>query len=57
MNESEIVRIAVRASMATLFAALACFMTLFLVAAAMSSDINLPGVRVNDVVGPGGGGD
>ena len=49
MNEHEIVRIAVRASMAAVGVALACIMTLFLLAAAMSSDINIPGVRVGDV--------
>ena len=57
MNETEIVRIAVRASMATLFAAVACFLTLFFVAAAVSSDINIPGVQVSDVVGSRRGGD
>ena len=49
MNEHEIVRLAVRASMAAVGAVLACITVLFLLAAAMSSDINIPGVQVSDV--------
>ena len=49
MNEHDIVRLAVRASMTAVGWALACIMALFLLAAAMSSEINIPGVQVSDV--------
>ncbi|HYH50224.1 MAG TPA: hypothetical protein VEG38_11825 [Acidimicrobiia bacterium] len=49
MNEHEIVRIAVRASMTVVGWMLLGIMALFLLAAAMSSDINIPGVQMSDV--------
>ena len=49
MNEQEIVRLAVRVSMAAVGWVLVGIMALFLLAAAMSSDINIPGVQVSDV--------
>ena len=47
MNEKEVIRIAVRASMAAIGAVLACILALFLLAAAVSPRINIPGVRVS----------
>jgi hypothetical protein len=46
VNEKEVIRIAVRASMAAMGAVLACILALFLLAAAVSPRINLPGIRV-----------
>ena len=46
MNESEVVRIAVRASLACIGAVVACMLALFLLAAAVSPRVNLPGIRV-----------
>ncbi len=45
MNEQEIVRIAVRASMAAMGAMLACILAMFLMAAAVSPDVNIPGIK------------
>ena len=47
MDEKEVIRIAVRASMAAMGAMLACILTLFLLAAAVSPRINIPGIGVN----------
>ena len=47
MDEKEVIRIAVRASMAAIAAVLACTMALFLLAAAVSPRINIPGVHVS----------
>ena len=44
MNEHEIVRIAVRASMAAMGAMLAAILALFLMAAVVSPDVNIPGI-------------
>jgi hypothetical protein len=49
MNEQEIVRIAVRASMTAVGWALLCMTALFLLAAAMSSNVDIPGVQMSDV--------
>ena len=57
MNEKEVIRIAVRASMAAMGAMLAAILTLFLLAAAVSPRINVPGIHVSrsSVVSPHGG--
>jgi hypothetical protein len=55
LNEKEIVRIAVRASMAAMGAMLACILAVFLMAAAMSPDINVPGIHLSRVSGPPSG--
>ena len=47
VNEQEITRIAVRASMACIGVTLACIMALFLMAAAVSPRINIPGIHVS----------
>jgi hypothetical protein len=47
VDEKEVIRIAVRASMAAIGAVLACILTLFLLAAAVSPRINIPGVHVS----------
>jgi hypothetical protein len=54
VDEQEVIRIAVRASMAAIGAVLACIMALFLLAAAVSPRINIPGIHVsrNSVVNP-----
>ena len=46
VNEQEIVRIAVRASMAAMGAMLACILALFLMAALVSPDVNIPGISL-----------
>ena len=43
MDEKEVIRIAVRASMAVIGAMLACILALVLLAAAVSPRINVPG--------------
>jgi len=57
VDEKEVIRIAVRASMAAIAAVLACIMALFLLAAAVSPRINIPGIHVShhSVVGPSSG--
>jgi hypothetical protein len=47
VDEKEVIRIAVRASMAAIAAVLACIMALFLVAAAASPRINIPGIHLS----------
>jgi hypothetical protein len=47
VDEKEVIRIAVRASMAAIGAVLACIMALFLLAAAVSPRINIPGIHVS----------
>ena len=55
LNNDEIIRIAVKASLATVGATLALVMALYLFAAAVSPSVNLPGVRVhNSVTRPAG---
>ena len=54
-NEKEIVRIAVQASMAAMGAMLACILAVFLMAAAMSPDINVPGINLSRISGPPSG--
>jgi len=57
VNEKEVIRIAVRASMAAMGAMLAAILMLFLLAAAVSPRINVPGLHVSrsSVVSPQGG--
>ena len=45
MNEREIIRIAVRASLAAIGAMVACIVALSLMAAVVSPDINIPGIH------------
>lgn len=45
MDQSEVVRIAVRATLAVVAATLACILALFLLAAAVSPRINVPGIH------------
>ena len=47
MNEKEITRIAVRASMAVIGVTLACIMAMFVMAAAVSPRINIPGIHLS----------
>lgn len=47
LNNDEILRIAVKASLATVGATLALVMALYLFAAAVSPSVNIPGVRVH----------
>lgn len=47
MDEKDVIRIAVRASMACIGTVLACILALFLLAAAVSPRINIPGVRLS----------
>jgi hypothetical protein len=47
VNEKEVIQIAVRASMAAIGAVLACILALFLLAAAVSPRINIPGVHLS----------
>ena len=47
VDEKEVIRIAVRASMAAMGAMLACLLTIFLLAAAVSPRINIPGIHVS----------
>jgi hypothetical protein len=47
VDEKEVIRIAVRASMAAIAAVLACIMALFLLAAAVSPRINIPGIHLS----------
>ena len=47
MNNEDVIRIAVRASLATVGATLAVLMALYLFAAAASPSINIPGVRLH----------
>jgi hypothetical protein len=46
LNEHEIIRIAVRASMAAMGAMLATILALFLMAAVVSPSVNIPGIGV-----------
>jgi hypothetical protein len=57
VDEKEVIRIAVRASMAAMGAMLAAILTLFLLAAAVSPRINIPGIHVSrhSVVNPHAG--
>jgi hypothetical protein len=57
VDDKEVIRIAVRASMAAIGAVLACILTLFLFAAAVSPRINVPGIHVSrhGVVNPPAG--
>jgi hypothetical protein len=45
VNENDVIRIAVRASMAVVGATLACLLALFLLVAAVSPQINIPGIH------------
>jgi hypothetical protein len=45
MNEREIIRIAVRASLSAIGAMVACILALCLMAAVVSPDVNIPGIR------------
>jgi hypothetical protein len=47
VDEKEVIRIAVRASMAAIGAVLACILALFLLAAAVSPRINIPGIHIS----------
>ena len=47
MDEKEVIRIAVRASMAAVATVLACIMALFLIAAVASPRINIPGIHLS----------
>jgi hypothetical protein len=51
MNEREIIRIAVRASLSAIGAMVACIVALFLMAAAVSPEINIPGVHLSSITG------
>ncbi|HVW35007.1 MAG TPA: hypothetical protein VHL53_20915 [Acidimicrobiia bacterium] len=55
MNEQEITRIAVRASVAVIGVTLAFIMALFVMAAAVSPRINIPGVHVSHHLTPRSG--
>jgi hypothetical protein len=48
VNEQEIVRIAVRTTMTAMGWILATVLVLFLTAAAISPDINIPGIDLNN---------
>lgn len=54
MQEQEIVRIAVRATMAAMGAMVAAIVVLFLLAAVVSPTINVPGVHVPKTSSIGG---
>ncbi len=45
LNEREIIRIAVRASLSAIGAMVACIVALSLMAAVVSPDINIPGIH------------
>jgi len=47
VDEKEVMRIAVRASLAVVGTVLACMLALFLFAAAVSPRINIPGIRLS----------
>jgi hypothetical protein len=47
VDEKEVIRIAVRASMAAIGAVLACILALFLLAAAVSPRVNIPGIHIS----------
>ena len=47
MDEKEVIRIAVRASLACVGTVVACILTLFLLAAVVSPRINIPGVHLS----------
>jgi hypothetical protein len=46
VDEKEVIRIAVRASLACIGTVLACMLALFLLAAAVSPRINVPGIHL-----------
>jgi hypothetical protein len=51
MNEREVVRLAVTACMAAVGAVMALILSLFLVAAAVSPEIDIPGVHLSSITG------